>query len=85
MDREEQNGQDLDLDAVVAQLQHENEELRVRLTQTLKTSPINDAVDSVIVMVQKTDPMKAYMWVACICAILLVVARFIEVFFVRTS
>jgi hypothetical protein len=73
----------IDLAGVVEQLQHENEELRVRLTQSMKSSPINDAVDSVIVLVQKSDPMKIYIWVAIACAILLVVARFLELFLPR--
>jgi hypothetical protein len=74
---------EIDKDAVIAQLQHENEEYRVRLTQAMKSTPISEAVDSMIVLVQKTDPMKAYLWVMCACAVLLVLARFIEVIFIR--
>ena len=67
-------------EAVIAQLQHENEELRVRLTNAMKSTPLNEAVDSMVILVKQTDPMRLYIWVAIVCAILIVVARIIEVF-----
>jgi hypothetical protein len=70
----------IDLDAVVAQLQHENEELRVKLTQAMKSSTINDAVDNIIVLVQKTDPMRLYIWVSIACLVIMVGIRIIELF-----
>jgi hypothetical protein len=70
----------IDLDAVVAQLQHENEELRVKLTQAMKSSTINDAVDNIIVLVQKTDPMHLYIWVSIACLVIMVGIRIIELF-----
>jgi hypothetical protein len=70
----------IDLDAVVAQLQHENEELRVKLTQAMKSSTINDAVDNIIVLVQKTDPMQLYIWVSIACLLIMVGIRIIELF-----
>jgi hypothetical protein len=70
----------IDYNGVIEQLQRENEELRVRLTQTMKNTPFNEAIDNVVVFVQKSDPMKLYLWVCIACAILMVFARILEIF-----
>jgi hypothetical protein len=80
---EERENESIDFQAVIAQLQGENEELRVRVAQALKSTPLNEAVDSVVVLVQKTDPMRLYIWVAIACAVIITLMRVIEVVVMR--
>jgi len=61
----EENTEGIDYKAVVEQLQSENEKLRERLTASTLTSPISDALDSMIVVIKQSDPMRIYIW-ACI-------------------
>ena len=83
MDEKENAAESIDYKSVVDQLQHENEELRSRLTQALKgdvvTDTVTEAIDGIILVIQKTDPMRLYMWVAMACMIAIALARFIEV------
>lgn len=70
----------LDYDGIIAQLQKENEELRERLTHALKDTPISDTIDGIVMIVQKSDPMKLYIW-ACIAFLaVMALARLLEVF-----
>jgi hypothetical protein len=66
--------------AVVEQLQAENEGLREKLTQAMKSTPLDEAVNSVIVLVQRTDPVKMYMYVLMACMIVFALTRIIELF-----
>ena len=78
---EELENDNIDYSAVVDQLQHENEELRVKLTQALKSpSPISETIDGIVLVVQKTDPMRLYIWACIATMIVFALARILEVF-----
>ena len=75
-DREE-----IDYKAVVDQLQAENERLREKLAENTTFSPITDAIDSMIVVVRQSDPMKLYIWACIICICVTALMQVIEVLF----
>ena len=70
----------IDHNAVIEQLQHENEELRVRLTQALKSNPISDQIEGFVVVLQKTDPMRLYIWACIAFMLIMALARLLELF-----
>lgn len=74
---------EIDYKPLFEQLQGENEELRVRLMQAMKDTPIEKAVDGMVLVIQRSDPMKIYLWVCAACAIALVMVRGFEVFYNR--
>ena len=76
----DEDNNDIAYEAIVAQLQHENEELRVRLTNALKSSPIDEAIDGVVLVIQRSDPMKLYIWACIAFMAIMAIARLIEVF-----
>lgn len=78
---EEENTEGIDYQAVVAQLQEENEKLRERIASGMLSNPIGDAIDGVIVVVKHTDPMKLYLWACIICICITAVVQVIEVLF----
>lgn len=76
----EQENEGIAYEAIIAQLQHENEELRVRVANALKSSPIDEAVNGVVLVIQRSDPMKLYIWACIAFMLVMAVARLIEVF-----
>jgi hypothetical protein len=78
---EEQENESIDYKAVVDQLQAENEQLRERLTAMVgKFSPITEAIDSMVIVVKQSDPMKLYLWACIICICVTALVQVIEVF-----
>ena len=78
---EEQSGP-IDYKAVVDQLQAENETLRERLTDAVRSgSPISEAIDGVVVVLKTSDPMKLYLWACIVCICITAVVQIIEVVF----
>lgn len=71
----------IDYEAVVAQLQDENEKLREKLTHLNLGNPISDAIDNVVLVVRQSDPMRLYLWACIICICVTALVQVIEVFF----
>lgn len=78
-ERQEQEEQ-IDYKAVYEQVIAENEGLREKLAQVTLTKPIGDAIEGIVLVVQKSDPMKLYLWACIGLMIALAVARILEVF-----
>ncbi len=73
--------ENIDFQAVIDQLQKENEGLRERLAQiALKESPLQETIDGIVLVVQKSDPLKVYMWALAGFLIIMAIARLLEVF-----
>lgn len=74
------DNEEIDYEAVVAQLQGENEQLREKLAHLTINNPISDAIDSMIVVVKQSDPMRLYLWACIICICVTALVQVIEVF-----
>lgn len=74
------NTENIDFEAVIAQLQGENEQLREKLAHITLSNPISDAIDSAIIVIKQSDPMRLYLWVCIICVIVTALVQVLEVF-----
>ena len=77
----DENTEGIDYKAVVDQLQEENERLRERITHASISSPIGDAIDSMVVVIKQSDPMRLYIWACILCLCVTAIVQVIEVFF----
>lgn len=69
----------IDYQAVVAQLQAENEHLRERLVQAHTSSTLDDTIEGLVLVIKQSDPMKLYVYVCIACIILSVCIQLLEV------
>jgi len=78
------DSESIDYKAVAEQLQHENEALREQLNESIlhkfNSSAISDAIDSMVIVVKQTDPMKLYIWACILCVAVTAILQVIEVF-----
>lgn len=76
---------EIDYKVLYEQVIAENEGLREKLTSALlKDNPLSDAIDStidgIVLVVQRSDPMKLYIWVCIAFMLIMACARLLEVF-----
>jgi hypothetical protein len=77
----DENTEHIDYKAVVDQLQSENEQLREKIAHLNLSSPITDAIDSMVVVIKQSDPMRLYIWACILCLCVTAIVQVIEVFF----